>query len=100
MSVFAYRYTKGTSDKFWRIERGFLHTIVEFGRVGTKGQRIRKDYDQPAEARAAATALIAEKVRKGYRAVKYRETVVPKKTPKAARPAKVKLLVPLPPQLA
>jgi predicted DNA-binding WGR domain protein len=90
MSVFSYRYTKGGADKFWRIERGFLHNVVEFGRIGTKGQRVRKDHDSHAEAVAAATRLIAEKVRKGYRAVKYGDTAF---APKAAR---VKTSLPLP----
>jgi hypothetical protein len=40
--------------------------IVEFGRVGTKGQRVVKTFDDEERAKRGAVKLTLEKTRKGY----------------------------------
>lgn len=69
LSVMAARtfvFHGGTSDKFWSIDvSGPVHT-VHYGRTGTAGQTKSKQFPDAAAAGAAATALVAEKVRKGY----------------------------------
>ncbi|WP_234036246.1 AAA domain-containing protein [Porphyrobacter sp. YT40] len=61
-----FRLVAGTSNKFWRVGVFGTDLIVEFGRVGTKGQRMVKSYDDPDRARREATKLTLEKTRKGY----------------------------------
>lgn len=61
-----YRLVAGASNKFWRVGVNGTDLIVEFGRVGTKGQRVVKTYEDPERARREATKLTLEKTRKGY----------------------------------
>ena len=64
-----YRLAAGASNKFWRVGVNGSDLIVEFGRVGTKGQRVVKSYDDPDRARREADKLTLEKTRKGYEEV-------------------------------
>ena len=61
-----YEYVDGKSSKFWeiRIER----TIVEvrYGKIGTTGQSLTKDFDDGAAALKHADKLTAEKLKGGY----------------------------------
>lgn len=61
-----YRLVAGSSNKFWRVGIEGTSVIVEFGRVGTKGQRVVKSYDDEARARREANKLTLEKTGKGY----------------------------------
>ena len=61
-----YRLVSGASNKFWRVGVEGTDLIVEFGRVGTKGQRVIKSYDDEDRARREANKLTLEKTRKGY----------------------------------
>lgn len=66
MSRREFRFSDGSSNKFWTIEcKGTSHT-VNFGRIGTSGQTQTKDFSTEDEAKKAAEKLIAEKVKKGY----------------------------------
>jgi predicted DNA-binding WGR domain protein len=66
MTTREFRFSEGTSNKFWRIHvDGTTHTIV-FGRVGSAGQTQTKEYGTGDEAARAAEKLVAEKLRKGY----------------------------------
>lgn len=40
--------------------------VVEFGRTGTKGQRVIKTFEDGARARREAVKLTLEKTKKGY----------------------------------
>jgi predicted DNA-binding WGR domain protein len=64
--VTEYRFEEGTSKKFWRIGVDGNDLIVEYGRIGTKGQRVVKTYSSPAQAKREETKLVLEKTRKGY----------------------------------
>lgn len=59
-------YHSDSSAKFWQIDvKGTSHT-VQFGRVGSDGQRKSKQFASAAEARSDADKLIKAKLNKGY----------------------------------
>lgn len=61
-----YRLVAGTSAKFWRVGIDGVDLIVEFGRIGTNGQRVVKSFEDADRARREANKLTLEKTRKGY----------------------------------
>ncbi len=61
-----FRFSNGSSDKFWSITVDEATTTVVFGRSGTTGQRQDKTFADASAASAAAAKLIAEKQGKGY----------------------------------
>lgn len=65
-SMTEYRLVAGSSNKFWRVGVSGSDLIVEFGRVGTKGQRVVKSYEEADRALREANKLTLEKTRKGY----------------------------------
>ncbi len=64
-----YRLVAGTSKKFWRIGVAGTDLIVEFGRMGSQGQRLVKSFPDEERARREANKLTLEKTRKGYEEV-------------------------------
>lgn len=58
-----------SSNKFWEIRVRGNRCEVRFGRIGKRGQSRSRELPSPAEARAAAERSVAQKLRKGYRAV-------------------------------
>lgn len=64
-----FRFTEGSSNKFWRVGAEGSTLVVEFGRVGTKGQRVVKIFEDGARAKREAVKLTLEKTRKGYQEV-------------------------------
>lgn len=61
-----FRFVEGRSSKFWRIGVSGCDVLVEFGRLGTKGQRVIKSFDDEDRARREMVKLTLEKTRKGY----------------------------------
>ena len=61
-----FRLVAGTSNKFWRVGVDGTDLVVEFGRVGTKGQRVVKSFEDEDRARREVNKLTLEKTRKGY----------------------------------
>lgn len=59
-------FQQGASNKFWQIGACGLELIVEYGRVGTRGQRLTKTYESEAKITAEIVKLINEKTKKGY----------------------------------
>ncbi|MGO1000492.1 DUF4011 domain-containing protein [Lysobacter sp. CA196] len=57
---------QGTSNKFWRIGQHDGEMTVVFGRVGTRGQTLIKQFDTPERAEREVIKLVEEKLRKGY----------------------------------
>ncbi|MDC0716619.1 WGR domain-containing protein [Nannocystis bainbridge] len=92
----SFTFQDGNSDKFWEIAVEGEATKVRFGRVGTAGQTKVKEHGSRAAAKAAAEALVAEKLEKGYAeagagAKKKKAKAEPAKAAKVAKaePAKV-----------
>ena len=75
----------GTSSKFWSVAVKGSDLVVAFGRVGSNGQQKIKPFASPALAKAAAAALIAEKLAKGYAELAPRTPKAPAAPPAAAR---------------
>lgn len=61
-----YRLVAGASNKYWRVGVDGADLIVEFGRIGTNGQRVVKSFEDAERARREANKLTLEKTRKGY----------------------------------
>jgi predicted DNA-binding WGR domain protein len=69
MATRRFECIEGTSKKFWEISVDGAVQVVRFGRLGTDGQRDEKKLGSPADAKASAEKLVAQKVKKGYREV-------------------------------
>ncbi|WP_177320224.1 WGR and DUF4132 domain-containing protein [Lentzea waywayandensis] len=59
----------GGSAKFWEVGQAGAVVTVRFGRLGTAGQSQTKELTSKAAATAHVAKLVAEKEKKGYRAV-------------------------------
>ncbi len=64
-----YEFVEGSSSKFWDVELQGQTLNLKWGRIGTEGQSQQKKFPTPEKARAEHDKLVAEKVKKGYRAV-------------------------------
>jgi predicted DNA-binding WGR domain protein len=62
-----FEFEKGSSSKFWAIERQARTVTVTFGRIGSVGQKKAKSFPSDEKAVREEKRLIAEKTRKGYR---------------------------------
>lgn len=60
-------FNQGKSNKFWRIAQQNLDIVVQYGRVGSKGQTITKSFDTSDRCKRELNKLILEKTRKGYK---------------------------------
>ncbi len=61
-----FEFIEGTSSKFWSIwGEGTSHT-VNFGRIGTEGQKQTKNFSSEEDAEKSYEKLIKEKLKKGY----------------------------------
>lgn len=62
----SFKFTDDTSNKFWRIKLSVKKFTVHYGRIGTDGQKLTKEFPSAAAARKEHDRLVAEKLRKGY----------------------------------
>jgi predicted DNA-binding WGR domain protein len=62
-----FEFVEGTSSKFWEIGVDGARTTVRFGRIGTPGQSLTKEFASPADAARDADRLVREKLAKGYK---------------------------------
>jgi predicted DNA-binding WGR domain protein len=64
-----FEFDDGRSAKFWEIDVvGDRHT-VRYGKLGTAGRTVEKQFAAAGDAKVSADKLIREKTRKGYREV-------------------------------
>ncbi|MET8760083.1 DUF4132 domain-containing protein [Lentzea sp. NPDC004782] len=70
----------GASAKFWEIGQDGRTVTVRFGRLQTAGQTQTKELASPEAATAHVAKLVAEKEKKGYRAVTPPEPSAPPAT--------------------
>ncbi|GGM70115.1 hypothetical protein GCM10011609_02270 [Lentzea pudingi] len=59
----------GSAAKFWEVSQADAAVTVRFGRIDTHGQTKTKDLASAEAAKAHVAKLVAEKEKKGYRAV-------------------------------
>lgn len=66
-----YEFSEGNSSKFWEIvlNEDDASFTVRWGKIGTTGQEITKDFSTEDEALKEHNKLVVEKVRKGYKLV-------------------------------
>jgi predicted DNA-binding WGR domain protein len=84
-----FHYEDGKSDKFWTIElKGDKH-LLNWGRAGTLGQYLEKNFESVVGAQFEYEKIVAEKIKKGYVEVAIRKpTNVPNELPPHVRPTK------------
>lgn len=92
-----FELVEGKSAKFWQADVSGATFIVEFGRLGTAGQRKEKDFGDEAGARRELEKKINEKLREGYSEVAAGAEAAAPKGAKGAEAASAKL--DLPPRL-
>ena len=61
-----YINTSNGSNKFWEIGTDGKNVIVQYGRIGTKGQRMVKGFESEDDAIKEKRKLIAQKLAKEY----------------------------------
>jgi len=84
-----FEFKDATTKKFWNIElKGSSHT-VQFGKIGTDGQKRIKEFGTRNEAKKSYETLIGQKTGKGYKEVKGSAP----KTSRVARKKHKKLVV-------
>ena len=75
----------GTSHKFWQIEVNDKSTIVQYGKIGTKGTTSEKKHKNSDAAYAFVVKQKNEKLKKGYEVCVKEDDVPSKKRPKTSR---------------
>ncbi len=93
-----FELVEGKSAKFWQADVSGTTFVVEYGRLGTGGQRKEKDFGNEAAARRELEKKIAEKLREGYSEVAAGAAAAAPKGAKGAQAASAKLE--LPPRIA
>lgn len=93
-----FELVEGKSAKFWQADVSGTTFIVEYGRLGTGGQRKEKDFGNEAAASRELEKKIAEKLREGYSEVRTDGAATAPKGAKGAQAASAKL--DLPPRIA
>jgi DNA ligase (NAD+) len=85
-----YEYVDDKSSKFWEVRIDGNNVEVRYGKIGTSGQSLTKDFDDGTAARKHADKLTAEKLKGGYKPVNTSVGIASKKeaTQKANTPAK------------
>jgi predicted DNA-binding WGR domain protein/very-short-patch-repair endonuclease len=60
------RFEQGNSRKFWRASLRDNELSISYGRIGSSGQTVMKQFDSPERALREMDKLVGEKLRKGY----------------------------------
>jgi predicted DNA-binding WGR domain protein len=61
-----FTFADGKSNKFWSIEKEGPSYLVNFGKMGSEGQKTEKTFSTEADCQKTIDKLIAEKTKKGY----------------------------------
>lgn len=93
-----FELVEGKSAKFWQAEVTGTVFVVEYGRLGTAGQRKEKDFGNEGAASRELEKKITEKLREGYSEVQTGGAAAAPKGAKGAQAASAKL--DLPPRIA
>ena len=54
------------AEKYWEVSQVGKKVTIRFGKIGSDGQLIVKDFETKEEAEARMAKLIKEKTKKGY----------------------------------
>jgi predicted DNA-binding WGR domain protein len=69
MQAERYFFDDGSSRKFWSYTLKDTSHTIWYGRIGTAGREIRKDFESSVAAKADIHKLVAQKLKGGYRLV-------------------------------
>ncbi|KNC09922.1 MolR family transcriptional regulator [Klebsiella sp. RIT-PI-d] len=94
MKTFTFQDDK--SQKFWAVEQQDNELHLNWGKIGTQGQRQVKTFDDASAAQKAEQKLIAEKMKKGYQESQTASTPDNEKATVAAETAGIKPAPPAP----
>ncbi len=61
-----FAFVRGTSAKFWEVSVTGATVHVRYGRIGSAGQHLAKEFADATAAAGHAERLIAQKLAKGY----------------------------------
>jgi superfamily I DNA and/or RNA helicase/predicted DNA-binding WGR domain protein len=61
--------TENGSNKFWEVSVTNSELIIQYGKIGTKGQKLIKNFDSEETAKREMQTLIRQKMARGYREV-------------------------------
>ena len=61
-----FEFIEGNSAKYWEVSRHEKSVTVHFGRIGTPGNMLVKDFPSEDAARKHTEKLVAQKAKKGY----------------------------------
>jgi predicted DNA-binding WGR domain protein len=61
-----FEFVEGNSSKFYEVQIDGTTVTVRYGRIGTDGQTLTKEFTDAGKAQAHADKLIAQKLAKGY----------------------------------
>lgn len=64
-----FHFQKGSSNKFWEFHAEGTTLTVRWGRIGTKGQHLQREFDGEQRALNEGNRLAGQKLRKGYEEV-------------------------------
>jgi len=59
--------TENGSNKFWEASVVGTELVIQYGRIGTKGQKLIKSFDTDATATREMESLIRQKLARGYK---------------------------------
>lgn len=69
MAKQCFEFVGGGSDKFWKVDIRGNEVDFQWGRTGTRGQSLAKEFPTSAAATKAAFKKINEKTSEGYKQV-------------------------------
>jgi predicted DNA-binding WGR domain protein len=61
-----FEFVGGSSAKFWEVSISGKEVTIRFGRLGTDGQTLTKDFPDAAAAQRHVEKLVVQKTGKGY----------------------------------
>lgn len=61
--------TENGSNKFWEVSVTNGELVIQYGKIGTKGQKLIKNFESEAKATQEMQTLIRQKLARGYREV-------------------------------
>ena len=59
-------FQQGNSNKFWNASLNGNKLLIHYGRIGTNGQQLTKEFESDSKAKREMERLVSQKIGKGY----------------------------------
>jgi predicted DNA-binding WGR domain protein len=69
MARHRYEFADGRTSKFWEIQIRDKAYVIRYGKLGSAGRTVERQFTSQQDAEEAAAALVRAKLKKGYREV-------------------------------